>query len=79
MGAGPLDRKRSPLPRSREMKQVEPERVGRALRQMAEDLVTERRRVVLLQRENRQLRAQLEELQRRLAADRGTASGATCE
>ncbi|HTT27297.1 MAG TPA: hypothetical protein VMG37_02700 [Solirubrobacteraceae bacterium] len=52
------------------MKQVEPERVGRALRQMAEDLVTERRRVVLLQRENRQLKTELEEL-RRAAAEQG--------
>jgi|HubBroStandDraft_6_1064221.scaffolds.fasta_scaffold00423_7 hypothetical protein len=50
------------------MKQVEPERVGRALRQMAEDLVTERRRVVLLQRENRQLKTELEELRRVVAA-----------
>jgi hypothetical protein len=46
---------------------------------MAEDLVTERRRVVLLQRENRELKAQLEELQRVIAADRETASGATHE
>jgi hypothetical protein len=53
--------------RSRKMKQVEPERVGRALRQMAEDLVTERRRVVLLQRENRQLKTELEELRRVVA------------
>jgi hypothetical protein len=52
------------------MKQVEPERVGRALRQMAEDLVTERRRVVLLQRENRRLKTELEEL-RRVAAEHG--------
>jgi len=52
------------------MKQVEPERVGRALRQMAEDLVTERRRVVLLQRENRQLKTELEEL-RRVVAEHG--------
>jgi hypothetical protein len=52
------------------MKQVEPERVGRALRQMAEDLVTERRRVVMLQRENRQLKTELEEL-RRVAAEHG--------
>ena len=55
---------------SRKMKQVEPERVGRALRQMAEDLVTERRRVVSLQRENRQLKTELEEL-RRVMADQG--------
>jgi hypothetical protein len=61
------------------VKEVGPERVGRALRKMAEDLVTERRRVVLLQRENRELRAQLEELQRVIAAAREPASGATRE
>jgi len=58
------------MPTCRKMKQVEPERVGRALRQMAEDLVTERRRVVSLQRENRQLKTELEEL-RRVAAEHG--------
>ncbi len=52
------------MPTCRKMKPVEPERVGHALRQMAEDLVTERRRVVLLQRENRQLKTELEELRR---------------
>jgi hypothetical protein len=46
---------------------------------MAEDLVAERRRVVLLQRENRELKAQIEELQRVLAADSEPASGATHE
>jgi len=61
------------------VKEVGPERVGRALRKMAEDLVTERRRVVLLQRENRELRSQLEELQRLLAAEREPAPGATHE
>jgi hypothetical protein len=59
--------------------EVGPERVGRALRKMAEDLVTERRRVVLLERENRELRSQLEELQRVIAAERESASGATHE
>jgi hypothetical protein len=44
---------------------------------MAEDLVTERRRVVLLKRENRELRAQVEELQRLIAAEREPAPGAT--
>lgn len=55
------------MPPSRKMKQVEPERVGRALRKMAEDLVTERRRVVLLERENRMLKNELEQLRRSLA------------
>jgi hypothetical protein len=59
--------------------EVGPERFGRALRKMAEDLVAERRRVVLLERENRELRAQLEELQRVVAAEREPASGATHE
>ena len=61
------------------MNEVGPERVGRALRKMAEDLVTERRRVVLLERENRELKAQLEELQRLLAAESEPASGTTQE
>jgi hypothetical protein len=61
------------------VKEVGPERVARALRKMAEDLVTERRRVVVLQRENRELRAQLEELQRLVAAEREPASGARRE
>jgi len=59
--------------------EVGPERVGRALRKMAEDLVTERRRVVLLERENRELKAQLEELQRLLATESEPASGTTQE
>lgn len=42
------------------------ERVGSALRRMAEDLVAERRRVVALQRENRELRMQVEALKRDL-------------
>ncbi|MGH2884708.1 MAG: hypothetical protein ACRDPA_18735 [Solirubrobacteraceae bacterium] len=67
------------MPFSGNVKEVGPERVGRALRKMAEDLVTERRRVVVLQRENRELKAQLEELQRLLAAEREPASGATHE
>ncbi|MFZ0971654.1 MAG: hypothetical protein WAN22_05470 [Solirubrobacteraceae bacterium] len=61
------------------MNEVGPERVARALRKMAEDLVTERRRVVVLERENRKLRAQLEELQRLVPAEREPASGATHE
>ena len=58
------------MPPSREVKEVGPHRVARALHKMAEDLVTERRRVVLLERENRELRSQLEELQRAMAAER---------
>jgi cell division septum initiation protein DivIVA len=40
------------------------QRVGSALRRMGEDLVAERRRVILLTRENEDLRAQLAELRR---------------
>ena len=43
-------------------------RIGTALRRMAEDLVVERRRVLFLTRENRELRKQLEVLQRSLEA-----------
>jgi hypothetical protein len=39
---------------------VPPERIGTVLRAMAEDLVSERRRVLALRLENRELRAQLE-------------------
>ena len=62
---------------SRKVNEVGPERIGRALRKMAEDLVAERRRVVLLERENRELRSQLEELQRSTAVKRQPAPRAT--
>ncbi|HUJ34460.1 MAG TPA: hypothetical protein VLW51_04570 [Solirubrobacteraceae bacterium] len=65
--------------RSPSVKEVGPDRVGRALHKMAEDLVTARRRVVLLERENRELRSQLEELRRAIAAGREPAQGATHE
>lgn len=39
------------------------ERIGSALQALAADLVTERRRVLLLRRENRELRAKLAALQ----------------
>jgi chaperonin cofactor prefoldin len=64
---------------SHNVKEVGPDRVGRALHKMAEDLVTERRRVALLERENRKLRSQLEELQRSVAAEPEPAQGATHE
>jgi len=44
------------------------QRVGSALRRMGEDLVAERRRVMILTRENEALRAQLAELRRATAA-----------
>ena len=39
-------------------------RIGSALRRMAEDLVEAQRRVAVLERENRRLRARLETLER---------------
>lgn len=42
------------------VRELRSDRVGFALRQLAEDLVTERRRVLQLERENRELRAELE-------------------
>jgi hypothetical protein len=44
------------------VKEVSSEQIGTALRCLAADLVAERRRVALLERENRELRSQLEEL-----------------
>jgi hypothetical protein len=50
------------------VKEVRPDQIGTALRRLAADLVAERRRVVQLERENRELRAQLEELRGPAAA-----------
>src|ERR1700755_2161636 len=44
------------------VKEVRPDQIGTALRRLAADLVAERRRVAQLERENQELRAQLEEL-----------------
>jgi hypothetical protein len=46
------------------VKDVSSQQIGSALRRLAADLVAERRRVAALERENRELRAQLEALQR---------------
>ncbi len=43
------------------------DRIGSALHALAADLVTERRRVLALERENKQLKAQLQALQRHIA------------
>jgi septal ring factor EnvC (AmiA/AmiB activator) len=43
------------------------ERIGTALHQLAFDLVTERNRVAALRRENKELRARIESLERELA------------
>jgi len=50
------------------VKEVSSEQIGTALRRLAADLVAERRRVAVLERENRELRAQLDELRRPVAA-----------
>jgi hypothetical protein len=52
------------------------QRVGSALRRMGEDLVAERRRVMILTRENQALREQLEELQRAVATANPAPAGA---
>jgi regulator of replication initiation timing len=49
-------------------------RVGSALRRMGEDLVAERRKVMLLMRENERLREELERLRAELSAREGTAA-----
>jgi hypothetical protein len=64
MGADSLDRTGVEMPASPLVKEVSSEQIGSALRRLAADLVAERRRVALLQRENRELRAQIEDLQR---------------
>jgi hypothetical protein len=46
------------------MHEVTRDRVGTSLRRMAENLVSARRRVALLERENHELKKQLEALQR---------------
>lgn len=53
----------------RGVREITGQRIGSALRQLAEDLVAERRRVAELERENRELRQELEQL-RRSAAQR---------
>jgi cell shape-determining protein MreC len=52
------------------VKEVRSDRIGFALRQLAEDVVHERRRAMTLERENRELKAQLEALQRSVEAHR---------
>ena len=42
---------------------VSREQVGTALRRLAQDLIAERRRVAALERENRELRAEVERLE----------------
>jgi hypothetical protein len=59
---------RPQLRASSTVKEVSSEQIGTALRRLAADLVAERRRVALLERENRELRGQLEELRRPAAS-----------
>ena len=51
------------------MREISGDRLGTALRALAQDLVSERRRVAQLERENRELRRELEQL-RDSVADR---------
>jgi cell division septum initiation protein DivIVA len=53
------------------MKPISGEQLGSALRRLAADLVEERRRVVLLERENEALRERIEALERALSEQRG--------
>lgn len=55
------------------MEDVRTDRLGTALRRLAEDLIDERRTVALLRRENRELRERLERLQQREAKHESTA------
>lgn len=48
------------------MAEINGDRIGTALRQLAEDLVSERGRVAHLERENQELRQELEELRESL-------------
>ncbi|MGZ4167872.1 MAG: hypothetical protein ACXVR1_12955 [Solirubrobacteraceae bacterium] len=59
------------------MDEVTRQRVGSALRRMGEDLVAERRRVMLLTRENEQLREEVERLRHALSVQGGVGSGST--
>jgi cell division septum initiation protein DivIVA len=57
------------------MRQITSEQLGNALRRLAADLVAERRRVALLQRENRELRERVQELERTLAGKKRRHAG----
>jgi len=46
--------------------EVSGEQLGTALRRLVQELVSERRRVALLERENRELRAQIEAVEKAL-------------
>jgi hypothetical protein len=60
---------------ARGMRQITGEQLGSALRRLAADLVAERRRVAVLQRENRELRERIQELERALSARKGRYAG----
>jgi cell division protein FtsB len=50
---------------------VSREQVGSALRRLAQDLIAERRRVAELERENRELKARIEALERTVGKRKG--------
>ena len=58
------------------MKHINGEQLGSALRGLAADLVEERRRVALLQRENDALRKRIEALERACSERQGDAMNA---
>jgi hypothetical protein len=64
---GPIARARAWC-HPRAVDEVTRQRVGSALRRMGEDLVAERRQVMLLTRENQRLRDEVEQLRVALAA-----------
>ena len=55
------------------MTEITGERLGTALRELAEDLISERRRVGQLERQNRELRQQLASLRSSAAGPEGQA------
>jgi hypothetical protein len=65
----PPCRTRGLVPLSAAVADLGPERIGSALRRLAEDLVSERRRVALLERENRRLKTELEKLRAQAGLD----------
>jgi hypothetical protein len=68
MGVSALDPASRAKECARGMRQITSEQLGSALRRLAADVVAERRRVAVLQRENRELRERIQELERALSA-----------
>jgi chaperonin cofactor prefoldin len=75
MGVSALDLASCGLQAGRDMRQITSEQLGSALRRLAADVVAERRRVTVLERENRELRERIQELERALSARKGRYAG----